>query len=92
MMPWRTSKEKMYPSSLPASQPQEAFFREWVDIARILMESIEGFAQTNLDTYAPKTVWQFVGDEALRIVHAMSERVILNEHVQRRSFIVNPKK
>jgi len=71
---------------------QEASFREWVDIPGIMMEYIEGLPMTDLATYAPKEKWQFVGDEAIRIVHAVIARGILNEDINRRSFIVNPQK
>ncbi|KAJ5091352.1 hypothetical protein NUU61_006222 [Penicillium alfredii] len=76
---------------VPASS-NEIPFREWVDIPGILIEYIEGFSLIDLGTCAPPEVWQRVGDEAIRIVHAISDRGILNEDVQWGSFIVNPNK
>ncbi|KAJ5714368.1 uncharacterized protein N7483_011549 [Penicillium malachiteum] len=55
----------------------------------ILSKHIEGFPLTNIAHHAPKETWQSICDEAIRILHLLGDRGILNEDVKTRSFIVN---
>lgn len=54
----------------------------------ILLEFIPGFSLADMADHAPKDQWQYVGDEAIRILHAIADLGVLNKDVQRRSFIV----
>ncbi|KAJ6035967.1 hypothetical protein N7540_000246 [Penicillium herquei] len=55
----------------------------------IILKHIEGFPLTNIADHAPKETWQSICDDAIRILHLMGDRGILNEDVKTRSFIVN---
>ena len=54
-----------------------------------LLQFIPGFNLADMATHAPKEHWQDIGDEAIRIVHAIGDLGVLNKDVQRLNFIVN---
>ncbi|OQD67908.1 hypothetical protein PENPOL_c003G06773 [Penicillium polonicum] len=70
--------------SLAEMQPA----RQYVDVAGILLEYIEGFPLTDIADHTPKECWQSICEEAIQILHRMGDHGILNEDVKTRSFIV----
>jgi hypothetical protein len=70
------------PSS--SSKPTSKYF----DCPGILMEYIQGFLLTDLSKRAPRDVWQYVCDDAIRIVNVIGDRGIRNEDVKTRNSIV----
>lgn len=61
---------------------------KYANISGILLEYIPGFPLTDLSAHAPKEAWQGICEYAIRIIHQISDRGILNEDVKTRSFIV----
>lgn len=61
---------------------------EYLDCPGILLEYIEGFSLTDLETSAPKVAWQTICDEAIRIINEISNHNIRNEDVKTRSFVI----
>ncbi|KAL6241042.1 hypothetical protein RBB50_011945 [Rhinocladiella similis] len=55
----------------------------------ILLEFIPGFSLADMAGNASNEHWQHIGEEAIRIVHAIGNLGVLNKDVQRRNFIVN---
>jgi serine/threonine protein kinase len=54
----------------------------------LLLEYVEGFPLTDLAEQRPKEDWQYVCDEAIRIVHLINERGVCNKDIKTLSFIV----
>ncbi|KAI9929499.1 hypothetical protein MW887_000972 [Aspergillus wentii] len=73
--------------TVPVSS-QDASISKYIDVPGILMDYIDGFPLSDIADNAPRGKWQVLCDEAIRIIHAISERGILNEDVKTRSFIV----
>ncbi len=61
---------------------------EYLDCPGLLMEYIQGFPLTNIADHAPKESWQYICEEAIRIVHEIGDRGICNRDVKTRSFII----
>lgn len=61
---------------------------EYVDIPGILLQHIEGFPLPDIAEHTPRESWQAICEDAIRIVHTISDLGILNEDVNIRSFIV----
>lgn len=55
----------------------------------ILLQLVPGFSLADMVHHASNEHWQHIGEEAIRIVHAIGNLGILNKDVQRRSFLVN---
>lgn len=72
---------------VPTSQQQRRHFL----IKGILLEYIPGFSLRDLNSraLAPEAC-QGIVDQGVRIVHALSDRNVLNKDVRRDNFIVNP--
>ncbi|KAE8411355.1 hypothetical protein BDV36DRAFT_275015 [Aspergillus pseudocaelatus] len=66
----------------------EASVNKYADIPGILLQYIDGFPLTDIAAYAPREAWQPLCEQAIRIVHHISDRGILNEDVKTRSFII----
>jgi hypothetical protein len=61
---------------------------KYLDHPGILLEYIQGFPLTNLADETPMKNWQYVCEDAIRIVHMIGDRGICNKDVKTRSFIV----
>jgi serine/threonine protein kinase len=66
--------------------PQQ--FLKYFDIRGILIEYIEGFNLSELETKAPKSQWQVICDNAIDIVHLIGDHGILNNDVRPENFLV----
>jgi hypothetical protein len=53
-----------------------------------LIEYIEGFSLSNLETKAPKSQWQVICDNAIDIIHLIGDHGILNNGVRPENFLV----
>jgi RIO-like serine/threonine protein kinase len=53
-----------------------------------LIKYIEGFNLSKLETKAPKSQWQVICDNAIDIVHLISDHGILNNDVRPENFLV----
>lgn len=62
---------------------------EYLDPPGFVLEYIEGYRLTELERKAPRKAWQGVCDEALQIVHAISDHGTCNQEVRPRSFVVH---
>lgn len=62
---------------------------EYVDIPGIVLQYVDGFPLTDIAAHAPKAIWQSICDEAIQLVHKISDGGILNEDVKTRSSIVH---
>ena len=63
-------------------------FRKYFDIRGILIEYIEGFNLSELETKAPKSQWQVICDDALRIINLIGDYEIMNNDVRAENFLV----
>lgn len=63
--------------------------RKDIAIPGVLLDYIDGFPLTDIASHAPKEIWQSLCDDAIRIVHRISDHGILSEDVNTRSFIVH---
>ncbi|KAJ5296096.1 hypothetical protein PENANT_c021G08032 [Penicillium antarcticum] len=72
--------------TLPTSH--EASMRQYADIPGILLQHIEGFRLVDLAAHAPRESWQYICEDAIRIVNICTDRGILNLDVRTRSFII----
>ncbi|KAJ5554959.1 hypothetical protein N7461_003429 [Penicillium sp. DV-2018c] len=61
---------------------------DYTDVAGILLQYIEGFPLTDVEQYAPRESWQAICEDAIRIIHRISDLGILNDDVKTRNFIV----
>jgi hypothetical protein len=61
---------------------------QYADIPGVLLQQIEGFCLVDVAAHAPRESWQFICEDAIRIVNLLTERGILNLDVRTRSFIV----
>jgi hypothetical protein len=61
---------------------------KYFDCPGILLEYIQGFPLTDLADNAPKKDWQYVCEDAIRVVHMIGDRGVCNRDVKTRSFIV----
>lgn len=62
--------------------------RKCFDVPGIILDYVDGFPLTDLETNAPKDTWQSIIEDAIRIVMLISERDIRNKDVKTRSFII----
>lgn len=60
----------------------------YADFPAILLELIQGFALNKLAAHAPRETWQYICEDAIRIVDIIGDRNIRNEDVSTRNFIV----
>jgi hypothetical protein len=60
----------------------------YADFPAILLELIQGFALNELAAHAPRETWQYICEDAIRIVNVIGDRNIRNEDVSPRNFIV----
>ncbi|WEW55966.1 hypothetical protein PRK78_001401 [Emydomyces testavorans] len=65
-----------------------ALANEYLDCPGILLEYIQGFPLTNLAGNASKKDFQYVCEDAIRVVHLIGDRGIINKDTKTRSFIV----
>ena len=61
---------------------------KYFDCPGILLEYIQRFPLTDLADNAPKKDWQYVCEDAIRVVHMIGDRGVCNRDVKTRSFIV----
>ncbi|KAK4211626.1 casein kinase I RAG8 [Rhypophila decipiens] len=73
------------PYGIVPSQQQRRHFL----IKGILLEYIPGFNLSDLSSQAPPEACQGIVDQGIRIVHALSDRNVLNKDVRPDNFIVN---
>jgi hypothetical protein len=66
----------------------ESAVSQYADIPGVLLQQIEGFCLVDIAAHAPRQSWQFICEDAIRIVNIFTERGILNLDVRTRSFIV----
>ncbi|KAK1764941.1 hypothetical protein QBC33DRAFT_593705 [Phialemonium atrogriseum] len=59
-------------------------------IKRILLEYLEGFGLATLEKRAPQSSWQDIVDQAVNIVHVLSDNRILNADVRPDNFVIVP--
>lgn len=64
---------------------------KYLDIPGVLLQYIDGFLLTNIATYTPRDTWQFLCDDAIRIINLIGDQGIRNQDVNTRSFIVQRK-
>lgn len=85
---------KMFASvKIPSSTgEQEAQVKQYTNVSGLLLQYIDGFPLTDIADYAPRETWQFVCEEAIRILHVTSDHGILNDDVNTRNFIVQRNK
>jgi hypothetical protein len=71
--------------------PQQ--FLKYFNIRGILIEYIEGFSLSELETKAPQSQWQVICDNAIHIVNLIGDYEIINMDVCPENFLVwsNPK-
>lgn len=60
----------------------------YINYPGILLEYIQGFKLNELTTHAPRETWQYICEDALRIVNTIGDRGIRNEDVKTRNFLV----
>ena len=63
---------------------------EFMEVKGILIEFISGFSLAELSDNAPREFWQTVCDQAVQIVHRISDHDILNEDTDIKNFMVTP--
>jgi hypothetical protein len=61
---------------------------KYLECPGLLLEFIEGIPLSDIDTSIPREAWQDLCEDAIRIVHTISDRDIRNEDVKPRNFIV----
>jgi serine/threonine protein kinase len=66
--------------------PQQ--FLKYFEIRGILIEYIEGFSLSDLETKALKSQWQVICDNTIDIDHLISDHGILNNDVRPENFLV----
>lgn len=59
-------------------------------IKGVSLQYIEGFALSNLDSQAPRSHWQPIIDQAVRVTQVLADKEILNADVRPENFIVEP--
>lgn len=75
--------------TMPSFSPtQNNLVSDYIDIPGILLQYVEGFPLTDIALCAPRDSWQSICEDAIRIVHLVGDRGILNEDVKTRSFVV----
>ena len=66
----------------------EASVSKYTDIPGILLQYIDEFPLTDIAAHAPREAWQSLCEQAICIVHHISDRGILNEDVKTRSLTI----
>jgi hypothetical protein len=87
-------QERMIPNFLASVRlpscdtdiPQQ--FLKYFDIRGILIEYIEGFGLSKLETKTPQSQWQVICDNAIHIVNHIGDHEILNNNVCPENFLV----
>ena len=88
----RDLQERMIPKFLASVRlpsrdtdiPQQ--FLKYFNIRGILIEYIEGFSLSELETKSPQSQWQVICDNALHIVNLIDDHEILNNDVRPENF------
>jgi hypothetical protein len=62
---------------------------KYLDCPGLLLDYIQGFPLTFLADEAPKEDWQYVCEDAIRVVNLIGDRGVCNRDVKTRSFIVS---
>jgi hypothetical protein len=62
---------------------------KYLDCPGLLLDYIQGFPLTDLADEAPKEDWQYVCEDAVRVVNLIGDRGVCNQDVKTRSFIVS---
>jgi serine/threonine protein kinase len=75
---------------MPAGSEGDSSETEFFHVKGILLEYIEGFSLSKLATQARISSWQGIINEAVKIVHVLSDNNVLNADVRPDSFIVTP--
>lgn len=57
-------------------------------IKGVLLQYIEGFALSSLDSQAPRSHWQPIVDQAVRVTQVLADKEVLNADVRPENFIV----
>ena len=73
-------------SSRDTNIPQQ--FLKYFDIRGILIEYIEGFNLSELETKAPKSQWQVICDDAICIINLIGDHEMMNNDVRPENFLV----
>lgn len=79
---------RLFARLLLRSSDSSAAHEMYLDCPGILLEYIQGFPLTDLADNAPEKDWQYICEDAIRIVHLIGDRGICNRDVTTRSFIV----
>lgn len=64
---------------------------EFTEVKGILIELISGFPLAELADNAPRESWQMICNQAVRIVHRLSDHEILNEDTAIKNVMVTPR-
>jgi hypothetical protein len=75
-----------------APTSQETQVGQYITIPGVLWQHHEGFRLVDVAAHAPRESWQFICEDAIRIVNIFTERGILNLNVRTRSCIVQGNK
>ncbi|KAL4722201.1 hypothetical protein ACLX1H_010978 [Fusarium chlamydosporum] len=57
----------------------------------VLLQYLQGFSLSTMIEQAPRSSWQSIVDQAIRIVHILGDKDILNTNVRPDNFIIVPK-
>lgn len=79
---------KFYCSMKLLNGPGMELPNEYTVIPGILMQYLDGFSFEELPAHAPKELWQSIGEDAIRIVHCLHSRDVLNTDTSSRSIII----
>ena len=77
--------------TVPVSAPaltHDPVPREYADVPGMLLQYIKGFRLDNLPLSAPKITWQTICEDAIRTIHRIGDRGVLNQDVKPRNFMV----
>lgn len=74
------------------SDPVSGSASGYLDRPGLLLEYIQGFPLTDLASRQPREDWQGLCEEAILILHLISQKGICNKDVRTRSFILRPNK
>jgi hypothetical protein len=80
--------------TLDISSPNKTFSAHHQELYKqkgILLQYLDGFTLRNMTENAPKSSWQDIVDQAIRIVHILGDHDILNDDVRIDNFMVVPK-
>lgn len=72
----------------PCSPTSSNHVSKWLDCPGILLELINGFPLWELEERAPKDAWQYICEDAIRIVNLIGDRDLRNEDIHLNNNIV----